>query len=296
MKMFKYIVAVAAVAACGLGFAESSMGEFDAGRNVTINDMGGDLRLSGEVGVEYVFISNQRNGESWYGGTTGRPSSQYDVDVKLNLDYNNDSSWAHVQFRSDNNLGLQSTTFDPDAETPGQTNSSTFQLREAFYGMKLFEDGASALTFEIGREQMNHVYDSSIQFDSRTKHDGMIFKYINSFESLGDLGVTASFFIINDVSHHYAWATQLELANIMDSGLYARYSYNDIEKKTNNIVVTGSASRTHEVNGGYNFNKEMLGIDAKIWAGYLVNSAAKKNAGVNNVTVVNVATGNKKRK
>jgi hypothetical protein len=285
MNMFKYGAAVLAMAICGLGFADS---EFDSGKAVTVKDMGGNLSMSGEVGVEYLFGSLTKNDIKQIGANsaTGNGNSQFDVDFKLVLDYRTDNSWARAKIRSDNNMGE-----NDGANFHTDTESSGFRLKECFYGMNLMEDGASSLTMELGREQMNNVYSSGIQFDRRTKHDGLIFNYKNSFENLGVLDVVASGFMIDEKHDHFGWGLQANLAEVMDSGLNVRYSYVSWENKRGANETNDTMSRNSEVSLGYNLDPELLGVETMVGGGWVINHAAKKNS---TQTVNSIDTGEKR--
>lgn len=299
MKMLKYWTAISTLAVCGIAFTQGSVGEYDAGRNVVSKDFGGTVTLSGNVKGEYAMISKKVDGVQFFGtaglitdgtntGTPQESANQYDVEAEFRMDYKNENTWGAIKLRTNQNMGSNATQGYVTKDDTVQSYS--LKLSQAYMGLNLYEEGASNLSMEFGRQQLGDLYDSKIQFDNRTKHDGLVLKYANSLESLGDAHVTLSKFIYNDRTSAYPWAIELGLANVMDSGLFVKYSYIDWQKKVASVAVQGTKSQNSQILAGYNFNPEMLKVPFKVYAAYLINHAAKKGDSVNNGRTVAVLT------
>lgn len=273
MKFIKHLTAIAAMAVCGLGFAQGKA-------NVMLEDLGGELTLSGKTGVEYTMRSLTVDSEAYYGGkgTSGLSKDNFDLDWQLGLDYQNNGTWAKSSIRTNNEMGSSSASGDRYISRDGTAQSWAMALEEAYFGMNLYEDGAASLNATVGREKMSNVYKSKLQFDRRTKHDGLSFSFMNSFEALGDASLKLSKWIDTETNHRYPWAAQVGLSNIMDTGLYASYSYVAWVKKVSGVTVDGTRSRNSEVMVGYMFNQDLIGVEWDLYASYLINHAAKKNA------------------
>jgi hypothetical protein len=283
MKFIKHFTALAMMAVCGFGFAQ-------ANANVGIADLGGQLSLNGKAGVEYAMRSLTLDGTAYYGGkgssninpddSDSAPLSKdnFDLDWQLGFDYQNNGTWMKSTIRTNNEMGSSSTTGDKYINRDGSEQTWSMSLTEAYFGMNLYEDGAASLNFNIGREKMSNVFNSKVQFDTRTRHDGLRLNYMNSFETLGDFSVTLSKWIDREAGHRYPWGTELGLSNIMETGLYASYSYVSWVKKEAGVVVDNTRSRNSQVSAGYMFNPDLLGVDWNVYTAYIINHAAKKNA------------------
>ena len=61
--------------------------------------------------------------------------------------------------------------------------------------------------------------------------DGILFKYNQSFDRLGDFYVYGGPFVVNERNDHYSYVGELGLLNIWNSGLFAKYSLIDWDTK-----------------------------------------------------------------
>lgn len=294
MRVLRYLLptVAAAVAVSSFGFAQTPETERDTEalkeftktkRTVSVRDKGGDLSLSGDVRMEYQSIAETIDGNVQRGSgspentatNAGRPNHVFDVEVNLMLDYRADDSWASVKLEFDNDAG--STVW-------GSGNDNSVALQRAYAGYNVFEEDTARLDFELGRRKLYDLFTSKVQFASTM--DGLVLKYANSLEGVGDFYANGGIWLVDDIVDHYAWALELGLSDISDSGLYALYSYIDWDnsgvdrtgRKPNGGAMLGRRwqSRNSQLMVGYKLHPEVLDNDLNLYAAYLMNHASKK--------------------
>jgi len=315
MSVFRYLLPTiaAALAVTSYGVSQSPDVEKDSAalkeftkqkRNVAIRDIGGELSLSGDVRFEYQSLvessESSANRASQRGSGTGYANHQFDAEVNLMLDYRADRNWAAVKIEFDNNAGDTTTGNVGGTSTAlGSGSESSVKLQRAYVGYNVMEEDTARLDVEFGRRKLYDLFHSKVQFAGTM--DGMVLKYANSFEAIGDFYANGGTWIVDDVVDHYAWAVELGLMDIADTGLYARYSYVDWDKsgadrwgnKPGQVLGATAAagkgrywqSRNSELSFGYKMMPEMLRMDVNLYGSYLVNHAADSL----------IKTGNKKR-
>jgi hypothetical protein len=258
----------------------------------------GELSFGGDVRFEYQNIKEVYNEIDQTGSksrqNTFAADQQFDVEVNLVVDHKTEKTWAHAKLAFDNDAGIgnQVTVTDHNAsgdfDFTGQENQ--IALEQAYFGINLFEDGASRLDFELGRNFGYKWFDSKVQFASR--FDGAFLKYGNSFEGVGDFYIKAGSFIINEKRDHFGSIGELGVMDIADTGLYAKYSYISWPKSAiTNYRLPGTATtltddidryyqfRVSQGSLGYVFNPAFLNNnETKLYGAYLVNHVARKLA------------------
>jgi hypothetical protein len=299
MSVFRYLlptVAATVMVSSSMGFAQTPELERDSKalreytktkRAISVRDKGGDLSLSGDVRFEYQNVTESTNGTSNRGSGTGKANHMFDVEANLALDYKADDTWAAINLRFDNDAGAY--VRDNKETVGGSGTGDKLWLKRAYAGYNLFQVDAAKFDVEIGRHQLYDVFSSCTQFNSQM--DGVAFKYANSLESVGDFTTNAGVWIVDDVVDHYAWAIQMGLMDITDTGLFAKFSYVHWDKSGVNRfgVKTGQGgygreyqSRNSELIVGYKFQPEVLRTDLCLYSSYLVNHASKKLHKVDN--------------
>lgn len=256
-------------------------------RGISVREKGGDLSLSGDVRFEYQNVSETSEGVLKRGSGTGVANHSFDVEVNLALDYKTDESWGSVQLEFDNSAGASSvpTTQGGNgfSSVGGSGTNNNLVLKRAYAGYNFLEEDAARVDFEVGRRQLYDVFSSKVQFGGVM--DGAILRYANSFESVGDFYANGGIWIVDDVVDHYAWALELGLMDLADSGLYAKYSYIDWDKSGRDRTGRKPGddgigrhwqSRNSQLTLGYKFQPEVLRTDLTLYGAYLVNHAAKK--------------------
>jgi hypothetical protein len=193
-------------------------------RMITVNELGGDLSLSGEARVEFQDINQTNNNiqQRGSGGATGKPRYAWDVEVNLMLDYRTDYTWASVKLEFDNDMGTTSGTGD------------RIRLEKAYLGGRLIAGDTFTWDAEIGRRLLYNVYDSKLEFSSR--FDGVMLRFSKAYESIGNFYCNPSVFLINDKINHYGYVAELGCLQIAHCGLGMKYSVIDWYKKFSNPI------------------------------------------------------------
>ncbi len=284
MKVFRYLLPVAAIA---VGLTTYALGsgpeteqdmravkDFIKGkRAVSIQEKGGDLSLSGDVRFEYQSIAETRDGVKSVGSGTDRPNHLFDAEVNLMLDYKADDTWGSVKIEFDNDCGNAPV---PSGSTKVWTENSV-KLQRAYLGYNIIKEDTFKFDVELGRRKLHHTFDSKVQFDSIM--DGVLLKYSNSLEDIGDVYVNVGIFSIDGRNDHFGEIAEVGLMDIADTGAWAKYSYIDWSKtgwrRTRNVDHTFK-SRNSQVILGYKFMPEMLEMDLDLYGSFLWNHAAKK--------------------
>lgn len=298
MGLLRYLLPVVAttVAVSSLGIAQTPDMDRDTEalkeyiktkRSISVRDKGGELSLSGDVRFEYQSLAETSDGITQRGSGTGLANHVFDTEVNLMFDYRADDSWASLKLEFDNNAG--DTSSRANGTVLGSGQDSQLSLQRAFAGYNLFEEDTARLDVEVGRRKLYDLFRSKVQFAGTM--DGIILKYANSLEAMGDFYANGGMWIVDDTVDHYAWAVELGLADIADSGMYARYSYIDwdhsgADKYGNKPGINGLGrwwqSRNSQLSVGYKFQPEVLRSDLNVYGAYLINHASKKLAKVDN--------------
>jgi len=296
MSVLKYLLPTVAVAVtvASSGFAQSMERDTEAlsefakqKRSVSLRDIGGDLSLSGQVRFEYQNVSETANGAVKRGSGSGVANHSFDAEVNLMLDYRTDNTWAAVKLEFDNNAGSTASAGDTSI---GSGGDSSCRLERAYVGYNVFEEDTARFDLEVGRRKLYDIFDSKVQFAGTM--DGVLLKYANSFQSVGDFYANGGTWIVDDVVDHYAWAVEMGLMDMVDTGLYMKYSYISWDKggvdRTGNkpgqllgqANVAGMGrwweSRNSQLTVGYKFQPEMFRTDLNLYGAYLVNHASDK--------------------
>ena len=181
-------------------------------RQVTVKERGGNLSLSGEVRAELQSTNEKKNGYKQSGSGGERKNAAlraWDVEVNLMLDYRTDRTWATIKLEFDNNAG-QNGTFD------------RLSLERAFLGGRIVNADTYTMDLEIGRRNLGYTFDSKIEFGSFM--DGLLYKYDQAFDVVGDFYFHGGPFLVNENIDQYAYVGEFGLLNIASTGIYTKLS------------------------------------------------------------------------
>jgi hypothetical protein len=235
-------------------------------RQVTVKQLGGDLSLSGEVRTE-VQASSETQGGIQQRGINGvfpnKPTTAFDVEVNLLLDYRADSNWASIKLEFDNDAGNNLNVFD------------NVSLERAFYGFRVVNKDTFTTDLELGRRNFGTVFDSRVQFGSFM--DGVLLRMDLAADKYGDVYLRGAPFLINEKRNQYGWVGELGILNIFDTGFYAKYSIIDWDTKDLNDPILNQIYRffNGQVTAGYKFVPKFLNKMVTIYGAYLRNYAAE---------------------
>ncbi len=243
-------------------------------RQVSIKEIGGNLSLSGEVRTEFQKTGETNDGIKQRGSGTKYPSSTFDVAVNIMLDYRNDRTWSAIKLEFDNDAGVFS----------GTTNK--IRMSKAYFGARAFEGDSYYVDFEAGRKKLSTIFDSKLEFSSF--FDGILLKYDQSFERIGDFYVHLGAFVINEKVNQYGYVGETGLMNIAGSGFYTKASVIDWDTKQE--CLHGTSSQAAIANErrfdflvsqfllGYKFYPQKLQKQVTVYLAGLYNFKAKKLA------------------
>lgn len=234
-------------------------------RQVTVNEIGGNMSISGEVSTEFQATNERIDGvkQRGSGGATDEPARNYDIGFKLIFDYRTDRTWANGTLKFKNKAGMFG----------GTTNK--IKLEKAFWGARLLQEGSTTLDLEVGRKPLYTVYASKVQFASLL--DGFIFNLTHGFEKAGTVYVVPSVFFIDAKKDHIGLAGEVGFLEIMDTGFYTKYSVIDWDTKHSYepAVQRRFEFIVSQFTLGYSFVSKSWDKKINIYAAGLYNHRAK---------------------
>ncbi|MCB1115675.1 MAG: hypothetical protein KDK71_04315, partial [Chlamydiia bacterium] len=134
----------------------------------------------------------------------------WDVEVNLLLDYKTERTWATTKLKFDNDAGTVGGTFNK------------LSVDRAFLGGRIISADTYNMDLEFGRRLLNYTFDSKIMFGSYM--DGILYKYDQAYDSVGDFYFHGGPFLVNETLDHYAYVGEFGLLNIGQTGLYSKLS------------------------------------------------------------------------
>lgn len=229
----------------------------------------GKLVLSGEVRTELQSTNEKLNEIKQRGSGSKNPSiatRTWDIELRLQLDYRTERTWAAARLRFDNAAGVEGTVKE-------------LKLDRAFYGGNIINASDYTVALQAGRWDLNLYFDSQVQFDALM--DGVLIKYDHALDWLGDLYFRGGPFVVDKKVDHYAYVGEIGVLNIGRTGLYSKISFIDWDTKDrgNQIAKNQLKNREYQffnwqVTAGYTwvpFKKTL-----NCFAAYLINTAAKR--------------------
>lgn len=235
-------------------------------RTIDVKEKAKNLTITGDVRFEWRHLYEEVNGHRLRGRnatTLGKPNarpdsiletedeiiqdptllaeygaplpiSRNDFDIECNLwfDYVCGRTWAVAQLQFDNSSGVDdeedSCAVDPEGYH-GSGKCNDICLKRAYFGYNLYScDSGGRLDLEVGRRRLYNIFDSKIEFLSR--FDGILLKYSSKWEMIADWYFQLAGFVVDERVDQFAWATEMGILNIMDSGFDFKYSLIDWQK------------------------------------------------------------------
>lgn len=280
-------------------------------RAILVADKGGSLSIGGEVRFEWQYKEEAHNNKN-YIGTSSRLRTEkdftlwgnhnFDVEVNLYFDYSTECTWARVKIEFDNDAGVSKCNnifskskldekvdvtnvvdgLERDINASGTCGKLC--VEQAYFGFNVFDDGCSRLDIEIGRRALSNVFESRLQFGNR--FDGVLAKYSNTYENVGDYYIYGGVFVIDEVVDWYGGAVEFGLLDMMCTGLDLRYSFINYRNRTssregvynpNSYFHRSYEFRNSQISFVYNVSNECWSVqNTKIYGGVIYNHAARK--------------------
>lgn len=235
-------------------------------RQVTVQERGGSLSLSGDVRFKYRAINEQMNGFRNVGYSSAHPNvpnNQWDIDFNLLLDYRTDITWSTVKVQFSNDMGTVTGT------------TGGLALERAFLGFRFLNFESFTMDFEAGRRKLSYTFDSNLEFSSLM--DGILFKYNQSSDLIGDFYAYAGAFIVNERIDQYAAIFEMGIFNFFDTGLYGKYSVVAWDTKNFSSVPEEETYRfiPNQFILGWTFVAPGIDKVTTIYSAFLVNPVAQ---------------------
>ncbi|MEM7175022.1 MAG: hypothetical protein AAF443_03725 [Chlamydiota bacterium] len=241
-------------------------------QHVKVKKPPGSLVLSGEVRTELQSTNEKLNKVKQLGSggaVPGTSARTWDIEVRLQLDYKTERTWAQARLRFDNDAGTRS----------GTTNR--LKLDRAFLGGKIINASDYSIKLQAGRWDLSLYFDSQIQFLSLM--DGILFLYDHALDWAGDFYLHGGPFVVDEKIDQFAYVGEVGLLNIGKTGLYSKVAFIDWDTKNTSKKDVESELRNREyrfrnwqVIVGYKWTPALLGKGVDCFVAYLINTAAKR--------------------
>lgn len=261
---------------------------------ITIQEKGGNLMLSGDIRAEWDHIRTWTHGKSMRGHHSSKhnfphhvpfPTNEFDIEVNLVLDYRADRTWGKIQLQFDDPMGIRERGEKSHKHFSSHHNTlfgsgklSNIALRKAYMGYNVLEMGTSRFDVELGRRRLYDTFDSKIQFHNF--YDGVTVKLANSWEGWTDFQVKAAYFVVDQLVNHFGYVAEVGLLNLADEGLDLKYSFIHWNKhgvnRYNHHHPHGNRFNNSQVLLTYNVLQELLPMAPKtqVYGAFLHNHAA----------------------
>jgi hypothetical protein len=249
----------------------------------------------------YQRYRNLRGGE--HVDAEGIPISVNDFDVEFNLKfkYTFKDAWAKAHLQFDNPAGIRGRNpcfgFFPVFNKEGSEVVDTvprdsrwalkgsgegmfLTLKRAYLGYNIYADGKHRLDIEIGRQKLDDIFDSEIEFTSR--FDGVLLRFASAVDEIFDWYIIAGAFVIDERVNHFGYATEIGFLDIYETGIDLRYNFIDWKKRGENRCFIfnplGAQFQNSQVTLTYTFSQELFDTEVPIelYSGFLINHAARK--------------------
>jgi hypothetical protein len=262
---------------------------------ITIQEKGGNLMLSGDIRGEWDHVRTWTRGKSQRGhGSSKRnpphhipfPTNEFDIEVNLMFDYRADRTWGKVQLQFDDPMGIRERSEKSHKHFSSHHNTlfgsgrlSNIALRKAYMGYNVLEMGTSRFDVELGRRRLYDTFDSKIQFHNF--YDGVTLKFANSWEGWTDFQVKAAGFVIDQSVNHFGWIAEVGLLNLADEGVDLKYSFIHWNKngvnRYNHHHPHGARFNNSQVTLTYNLQPDFLRFKSQVYGAFVHNHAADEN-------------------
>lgn len=233
----------------------------------------------------------------------GIPISGNDFDVEFNLKikYTFKDAWAKAHLQFDNPAGIRGRNdcfgeyaiFNKEGSkvvrrikrdnrfaAKGSGEAIALNLKRAYIGYNIYADGKHRLDTEIGRQKLDDIFDSEVQFSSR--FDGLLLRYASAVEEAFDWYITAGGFVVDERVNHFGYVAEIGFIDICETGFDVKYSFIDWTKYGKNRCFIhnplGTDFQNSQITLTYTFSPCFLGkeMPVELYGGFLVNHAAKK--------------------
>lgn len=237
-------------------------------RMVTVKELGGALAISGDVRAEMQSVNEIVKGKAQRGrdSETKKPSTVYDIELNLALDYRTDWTWASARMRFDNDAGIVNDFF-------GSGTNNKIKVDRAYFGVRIYDHDRHTMDVEVGRRPMFYPFDSRLEFGSN--FDGVTLKDSYAFDKVGDFYYQLGAFLVNEKVDQAAYVGEIGLLNIARTGFYTKYSLIDWDTKKLHKVPEQMYFIVSQLLLGYKFVSQPIDKIVNIYLAGLYNHRAE---------------------
>lgn len=173
----------------------------------------GTLTIAGDVRARWMAAGETVGGVRQRGEGTLVGIHRFKSEVNLMLDYVTSRTWASVKLKWANFGGRDGGT------------ATKVELERAFIGYDIYEQGKEDFYIEIGRSNLDFIFESRIEFGS--VFDGIHIFYTRPIPEIGQFTIHGGPFIVDAFSNHYAWVLETFVTKWRGTGLSFKYSIID---------------------------------------------------------------------
>jgi len=178
----------------------------------------GSLTIAGDVRARWIANGEMLNGEKQRGRGTEIEINRFKSEISLYLDYVAPRSWVSTKLKFVNFDGIDGGS------------ATKVDMERAFIGYDIFEDGDTDFYIEIGRSNLDYLFESKVEFSSI--FDGIHLFYTADWPCIGKYTIHGGPFIVDSFTNHYAWAVETFITKFMGTGWAFKYSIVDWFRKS----------------------------------------------------------------
>jgi hypothetical protein len=171
------------------------------------------LSVNAYCGLDIPFPANLKMAgdirTKWKSEWGGKDTHSFKTEATLGCDYEMPEAWVSVKMKAATSNGKDSLIF----------------LDKAFLGYQFYDGLKTGLGMEIGRNKMESMFDSKMQFDSY--FNGLHIVYTYNQPDLFNFTLHGGPHVVNSEMHHYGWIAEGIWSNIAATPLTLKYSFTD---------------------------------------------------------------------
>ncbi len=160
--------------------------------------------------------------------------NSFNSSATLGCDYLRDQVWGSVKMKAITHNGRASNTY----------------LDKAYLGYKIFENEQSKVEVEVGRNKLDAMFDSKMQFNGY--FNGAHFIYTFNDNEFVNVVFHGGPHVIDSENRHYGWIAEMQVRNVARKPLTLKYSFTDWNATRFDYIFAYSIS---QITAYYNFGK-----------------------------------------
>lgn len=145
----------------------------------------------------------------WKSSWGASEDHSFKAEATMGCDYIKPEAWVSVKIKAATSNGKESLIF----------------LDKAFLGYQIYESDKIGFSLEIGRNKMDSMFDSKMQFDSY--FNGAHLVYTFKEPGLIDFMLHGGPHIVDSSKNHYGWIAEGIWNKVADTSITVKYSYTD---------------------------------------------------------------------